>query len=382
MRLLVTRDFASWVQDQGLEVGLLPVAMYGVMKGVSSETSPLRALAAIRQRIAPALVQAGRALVTMGGGTDVLVTNEWLLALAASVAQRHGLVLVHLATQPLLPTREMPICTLPALPAGFPFRPAYNRLTYSLAYRVRWWTYARALNTLRARQLGLPPLGPGAYAALFARTPAITAVSRHVVPRPGDWPEHHHLTGYLFCDEAGWRPPDDLIAFLEAGPPPVYLGFGSMHDRQPRRTTEALLEALRRSGQRGVLHRGWADLGQTDLPDSVYPLDYAPHHWLFPRVAAVVHHAGAGTTAAVLRAGVSSVPVPYGGDQYFWARRLYELGAGTRPLPRARLEPRALAERIREAEGLRAGARALADRTATERGGPSAVRVIEGLVST
>lgn len=383
VRLMVTRDFASWVRDQGLEVRPFPVDKYRVMRDVSSETNPLRALMAIRRWIAPALVQAGRALVAMDGETDVLVANEWLLGLADGVARRRGMTLIHLATQPILPTREMPICTLPALPEPFPFRPAYNRMTYSLAYRLRWWTHGRALNTLRARELGLPPLGPGDYADLFARTPAVTAVSRHVVPRPRDWPTHHHLTGYLFYDEPGWRPSAALVAFLAAGPPPVYVGFGSMHDRQPGRTTEILLEALRRSGQRGLLQRGWAGLGQTDLPESVYLLDSAPHHWLFPRVAAVVHHAGAGTTAAALRAGVPSVPVPHGGDQFFWARRLRELGAGTRPLPRARLEATALADRIRQAveeEDLRARARALGVKIRRERGGPSAVAAIEAIV--
>lgn len=110
-----------------------------------------------------------------------------------------------------------------------------------------------------------------------------------------------------------------------------------------------ILDALEYAHQRAVLYKGRANLGQFDLPDTVYLLDYAPHSWLFPRMAAVVHHAGAGTSAAALRAGVPSVPIPHSGDQPFWARRLYQIGAGTKPLRRNRLSAVDLAERIMSA---------------------------------
>jgi UDP:flavonoid glycosyltransferase YjiC (YdhE family) len=206
---------------------------------------------------------------------------------------------------------------------------------------------------------------------MHARTPSITLVSRYVIPRPQDWDEHHRLTGFLFYDDNDWRPPSDLLDFIAAGKKPVFVGFGSMHDDQPLETTCLILEALERSNQRAVLQRGWADLGQVDLPVNVYRLDYAPHSWLFPKMAAVVHHAGAGTSAAALRAGVPSVPIPHSGDQFFWARRLHQLGAGTQSLPRGQLKVVGLASRITNAiadSQLKRAAADLGDKIRTEDG--------------
>jgi sterol 3beta-glucosyltransferase len=141
-----------------------------------------------------------------------------------------------------------------------------------------------------------------------------------------------------------------LRAFLEAGPPPVYVGFGSMHNRDADQVTALVVEALDRAGQRGILFAGWNGLGQVTNSDRLLLLESStPHDWLFPRMAAVVHHGGAGTTAAALRAGVPAVIVPYMSDQPFWARRVHELGAGPLPVPRGRLSVRRLAEGIHHA---------------------------------
>jgi len=152
---------------------------------------------------------------------------------------------------------------------------------------------------------------------------------------------------YWFLDTSpDWQPPATLLAFLEAGPPPVYIGFGSMTSRNVTATTDIILKALKRSKQRGIIAAGWNSLGSTDLPDTVYSLEEAPHDWLFPRMAAVVHHAGAGTTAAGLRAGVPNVAVPFYLDQPFWAERIRCLGVGPRPIPRKHLTSDNLAHAI------------------------------------
>lgn len=383
VRLIVTEDFARWVNHTGLDIHLLPVNKFAVMRQVSSQTNPLRVMLAVHREIAPALLQAGRDLLALAEDTDVFLVNEWLLAIAGGIAQVHPLRLVNLAQQPGIKTRAMPIATMPALPEWAPFRGIYNLLTYRWAHSLRWFSYVRQVNSLRETHLDLAPLSLDGYLDLLDRTPSITLVSPHVVPRPPDWPARHHLTGFLFYDDEDWRPPPELEGFIQAGEAPVYAGFGSMHARHPAKTTRLILDALQHARRRAVLYKGWAGLGQSDLPDTVYLLDYAPHSWLFPRMAAVVHHAGAGTSAAALRAGVPSVPVPHSGDQLFWARRLYQIGAGARPLPRDRLSALGLAERITDAvqdSQLRSQAAELGSRISAEDGAGRTVAAINAVL--
>ncbi len=140
-----------------------------------------------------------------------------------------------------------------------------------------------------------------------------------------------------------------LKAFLEAGDPPVYVGFGSMAGRNPEKTARLVLEALGISGQRGLLFTGWGGMRAISVPDSVFVIDSAPHNWVFPRMAAVVHHGGAGTTAEGLRAGIPSVILPYMVDQPFWGKRVEALGVGPEPIPRKKLTAERLAQAIQTA---------------------------------
>jgi sterol 3beta-glucosyltransferase len=140
-----------------------------------------------------------------------------------------------------------------------------------------------------------------------------------------------------------------LLDFLDRGAPPVYIGFGSMGSRNPEQTADLVLQAISMTGQRAILQSGWGGLSKTDLPDTVFIVDSISHSWLFPRVAAVVHHGGAGTTAAGLRAGVPTIIIPFFGDQPFWGRRVAELGVGTDPIPRKQLTSKRLAAAIHRA---------------------------------
>lgn len=346
VRLIVPEDFAGVVSGTGLEVEFLPESMISVMKRVSSETHPLRALAAIRNWIAPALRRVGDFLVSTPDQSDVLLVNTWLLGIAGPLAQSRRKPLVHLAFQPRISTREMPIATWPDLPAWTPFAERYNRVSYSVAGWLRWILYVRVFNSVRVPGSDVQPLSGRGYTELVNDTPSITLVSPQLMQRPSDWAPHHHLTGFVYHKDKTWRPEPELVEFLESGSMPVYIGFGSLHDKHPEATTRVIVEAVRRAGFRAVLHRGWSSLGGVDLPSSIYPLDYAPHSWLLPRVRTVVHHAGAGTTAAALRAGVPSVTVPHSGDQFLWAYKLFALGAGTRPLKRARLSSESLSDQL------------------------------------
>ena len=144
-----------------------------------------------------------------------------------------------------------------------------------------------------------------------------------IVPKPSDWDEHLQVTGYWFLETTeAWQPDPALQTFLQAGPPPVYVGFGSIPTADPQRMTALIVEALALAGQRGLLTSGWGGLSATVNAEHVFALESAPHDCLFPHASAVVHHGGAGTTAAGLRAGKPTVICPFFGDQPFWGRRV------------------------------------------------------------
>jgi sterol 3beta-glucosyltransferase len=162
----------------------------------------------------------------------------------------------------------------------------------------------------------------------------------------------------------------------------VYVGFGSIGDpKQAEQTTQLVVDALRRSGQRGLLATGWNGMSNTvALPADMHILESAPHSWLFPRMSAVVHHGGAATTTAGLRAGVPGIIVPHGNDQFAWGRRVWELGAGAKPIPRKKLTSEALSQAINMAlsEQMRANARELGQKIQAEDGAGTAAKVILG----
>ena len=238
------------------------------------------------------------------------------------------------------------------LPGWLPTIEAYNMLSYIVGEQVFWQPFRRTLNEFRREVLDLEPLPLyGPHEKLHRdRVPFFYGYSPSVVPRPDDWPNWLHVTGYWFMPrQDSWQPPEDLVEFLESGPPPVYIGFGSMRSSDPRALTRKVVEALDLTGQRGILLTGWGGLDGDDLPDHVFRIDAVPHDWLFPKMAAVVHHGGAGTTATALRAGVPSIITPFFADQFFWASRVAELGVAPDPIPLKSLDAPQLAKAIHNA---------------------------------
>ncbi|EJC70737.1 glycosyl transferase, UDP-glucuronosyltransferase [Rhizobium leguminosarum bv. viciae WSM1455] len=217
------------------------------------------------------------------------------------------------------PTSAFPSPMLPFKDLGW-----FNRISHLAAIRGAELLFGKLLSTWRAEQLGLTR----------RRTPAIAssgtlyAYSRHVVPVPPDWDNNVLVSGYWFLDSKNWRPSDDLAAFLAEGEPPIYVGFGSMPGADPARLTAIVVEALARKGKRGILALGGGALAAEHKSRHVHFIRDAPHEWLFPEVSAVIHHGGAGTTAAALRAGKPMIIYPFFGDQPFWARRVTDLGVG------------------------------------------------------
>jgi sterol 3beta-glucosyltransferase len=266
-----------------------------------------------------------------------------------SIAQKLGVPSAAAMFMPLTRTASFPSFLI----GGGKDRGAIlNSLLWRITEQFIWQVSRNFDNKMRRELLGLSPLpfwGPGARQ--LERTPLFYAYSATVVPRPLDWPDRIHVTGFWFSDPPpGWTPPSDLVAFLKSGPPPVYVGFGSMPSGSAEETLKLILKALELSHQRGILLSGWAGIGEDrKLPEYAFGIQSIPHSWLFPQMSAVVHHGGAGTTGASLRAGVPSIITPFVADQPNWARRIEALGVGPRAIPFRELTADLLADAIRQA---------------------------------
>jgi sterol 3beta-glucosyltransferase len=294
-------------------------------------------------------------------------------------AEKLGIPCISAAIQPVTPTCAFPSPLL--APRDVRLNHAVNRLTYHVLRMFSWLMQGKPTNKWR-REMGLAPHSSLSYWRQVQAQTTIYGFSPSVLPTPADWPPNHHVTGYWFSDEpTGWQPPAHLVRFLENGPPPVYVGFGSMPGDDMMRVARVVLEALRLSNQRGVLLSGWGELsGSLSLPETTCSLETVPHSWLFPRMRAVVHHGGMGTTAAGLRAGIPSVIIPAGADQPFWAQRVEQLGVGVHCASFSKVTADQLAAALREVTtdtALRQRAAALGERISAEDGVGQAVAVIQ-----
>ncbi|MBP0446365.1 glycosyltransferase family 1 protein [Roseomonas sp. SSH11] len=330
-------------------------------KGFGAGLKLLKPLRPLMRRLLDAEWEAARAFAP-----DLILHHPKCIG-APAMAGRLGCA--HILASPLpgfTPTAAFPSPLLPFASLG-----PLNRLSHWLAIRGAQSLFARLLRAWRAEQLG------GAAPRPSAGT--LYAYSRHILPLPDDWGEDVCVTGNWFLDEPAWRPPEALAAFLQAGPPPVYIGFGSMPGLDPARLTAIIAEALSRTGRRGLLARGGGAIGAAALPPGIMAIDEAPHDQLLPLVHAVIHHGGAGTTAAALRAGKPCAILPFFGDQPFWARRITGLGVGPPTLDRRTLSAESLATAIAalDAPPMRARAASLGARIRAEDGIAAALAFIE-----
>ena len=296
---------------------------------------------------------------------------------AADIGEVTGAELFHAAPFPIFPTKAFPLLVLPGS-----YGPRLNRLTYKVLLFSRLCLLP-TLNRWREDVLGLEPASPfKSVDASARRAERLCAVSPTVVPGyPADDSENIHMTGYWFLDEGqDWRPDPALSRFLERGDPPVYIGFGSMVTGDPNRLAHIIIDAVRRAGIRAIVTTGWGGVAETEVPEFVHVMQAAPHSALFNHVAAVVHHGGAGTTAAGLRAGLPTLVCPLTFDQPFWGRQVHSLGCGPRPQRLGRLKPGRFANgliELTQTEAYRARARDVARAIAQEDGLARAVQLIE-----
>ncbi|KAM3069239.1 hypothetical protein ACMFMG_010752 [Clarireedia jacksonii] len=283
---------------------------------------------------------------------DAIIANPPSFA-HIHIAEKLGIPLHMMFTMPWSPTQSFPhpLANIQSSNADVNMT---NFISYALVEMMTWQGLGDVINRFRERALGLDPISliwaPGMLTRL--RIPYTYCWSPALIPKPKDWGKHISISGFYFLSLASsFTPNPDLAAFLAAGPPPVYIGFGSIVVDDPNGMTKLIFEAVKKAGVRALVSKGWGGLGADDLdkPDGVFMLGNVPHDWLFKHVSCVVHHGGAGTTAAGIALGRPTVVVPFFGDQPFWGAMTARAGAGPPPIPYKQLTSDKLAAAITEA---------------------------------
>lgn len=352
VRLVSHQDFVNFVREHDVDFWPLPgsvqnIAQNGDMRRLLEGGNFIAILSQMAQEARNNVLEMTRVGLEACQGVDLIVAGIGGLFSGIAIAEKLEIPLLQAYYIPFTPTKAYPSFILPtalAISHG-----GLNRMSYAIARQMIWQGFRSADRLARRDVLELPPApfwGPFDASCLNGH-PILYGYSPAVLPRPTDWAKNIHVTGYWFLDaDEKWTPPEALVNFLRIGSPPIFIGFGSMSSSNPEQTAEIILRALAETGQRAILLAGWGGLHLSNLPETVFPVDSVPYSWLFPRMAAVVHHGGAGTTAAGLRAGVPSIVIPFFGDQPFWGRRVAEMGVGPQPISRRKLNVERLAEAI------------------------------------
>jgi UDP:flavonoid glycosyltransferase YjiC (YdhE family) len=363
-------DFAAWADELAMPFAAVGGSVEELVRRGTNRAGNVRTVTVLREARTMGHAHFA-ALEPLVARSDLVVASGITVA-GASLAEKCGIPYVFVGLCPeVIPSREHPhpMVARQTLP------PWMNRLSWRIGAIANNLVFRAVVNRERAR-LGLAPIGDVWEHVIYHRL--TIAADPALAPLPNDAPDGVQQTAALFMPEPEDLP-EEVEAFLLAGPPPVYIGFGSMPDQDPARTSRRILEAVRKAGVRVLLSSGWAGLGRVELPPTALVIGHTPHGKLFPCCAAVVHHGGAGTTANAARSGVPQVLVPHFLDQFFWCHRVWQLGLSPPPIPRSLLQVEPLAAALRaclEDTALRERARAFAPTVALD-GLDRTVRFIE-----
>ncbi|CAF0766430.1 unnamed protein product [Adineta ricciae] len=389
VRLATHETFRKFVRENGIEFYPLagdPADLMSFMvknAGIVPSVSSIVAgdVAKSRRVIAEILASTWKACVENDDETDVPFIAEAIIANPPSYghihcAQKLQIPLRMIFTMPWSPTTQF---SHPFIKVDYEVVPkdTINVLSYDILETLTWTGMRDLINEFRKDVLGLSPLHTRQAVRLLIdeRVPFTYCWSPSLVPKPADWPDYIDISGFFFLDLAtNYKPPEDLMEFLEKGDPPIYIGFGSITGHDPRRILKIILKALDATGYRAIIS-GLAKEGE-NLRENVFVIGNCPHDWLFQHVSAVCHHGGAGTTAAGLRAGKPTIIVPFFGDQFFWGNMINKSGAGPQPIPGKRLNSRDLIEafKIAHEPGTRTAANELRVAFENENGCAAAVQ--------
>ncbi len=349
-RLVLPTPFRAQADAAGIPAVSLPGDIAQLSRELNQAGKNLPAMIrAMKDNVEPVAIEVVRAARLACQGAD-LVVHTFIFTLGAhAFARQLDIPDVSVQFFPMfLTSGSYPQLAFPPLPLG----KAYNRMTHSIGNII--FALAQQLMYPRVRKAipDAPSHLPWPFKASGGRTatPLLLAYSPALVPPEPDWESHVHQTGFWFLEKSEtYQPPDELLEFLAGDPQPVCVGFGSMLHPESRRLQQTILAGLRQAGQRAVILTGWDGWTAAETgPDRLF-LKSAPHEWLFPRCAAILHHAGAGTTAAALRSGKPNIALPLAADQPFWARRIHTGGASPAPLDARTLNASQVAAAVRQA---------------------------------
>lgn len=378
--------FESFISEHGIRFAPISANPMRVLEGgsVGMGDNPFQLFSWVRKYVMEIGNEHFSTLLAACQGADLIIFGS-IGFVAIHIAEALQTRALATSLQPIIPTKEIPYSTAKIPPEWLPFRGAINKFNYGIYNKMFYRMMLGMINQGREQVLGLKPLPWSFYARLdLSQYWMLYGYSQHVIPKPQDWNNFQKITGYWSLEQQqDWQPSDELSAFLEETPKPVYIGFGSMVDKEAAVLTQLVVNAVEQAQVRAVLLGGWTDLGGQGLPKSILKVNDVPHDWLFPRVAAVVQHGGAGTTAAGFQAGVPMVIVPFMADQPFWGYQAAKLGVSPKPIPRKKLTANKLAGAIIKAvsdNDMRQNAAALGQNLRQEDGVGEAVRIISELL--
>lgn len=302
---------------------------------------------------------------------------------AGHIAEKLNIPCVMVSTVPAFtPTKEFPAPVI-----GFNDIGILNKLSYKLI-EFSILPYYFIINKWRKEVLKLKPC------SLFMnykqikgkQIPVLYCYSPSVIPKPSDWDDNSYVTGYWFLDcQDNWVAPEELIDFINSGSTPFYAGFGSMVGINPEKITQELIKAFEITNQRCIIATGWGGITSIKVPDNIHIIESVPHNWLFPQVAGVIHHGGAGTTAAGLRAGKPTIICPFLLDQYFWGNKVFKMGLGAEPIAQKNFNATAIAkaiENVLNSQEIQKASQQIAHKIQSENGPQTAVEIINKLINT
>lgn len=374
-------NFEAWMVEHQFPFHRLGLDTHAFAHKIADDLArPLRFFGHLMEQAEEGARNQFALLPSLAANADVLVSGNLDLA-GPSVASHVGIPHVSAHFFPGgFPTRQLPP---PALLA-FPTPRWSNRMLWKLAEESgRKPLVEKILNPHRKR-LGLPPYEGTPIQYVSSGGHVLIATDPQLGQVPTDVTHPFHQTGFWFFEDQQTLPPE-LEAFLRSGPPPLYIGLGSMVTADTQYNTRLFVEAVTSLGCRAVLSSGWAGLGDGELPDSICRIGPVSHHALLPRMRAAVHHGGSGTTAAVARAGIPQLILPHLMDQYYWGREIHRHGLGPKMLKIRGLKAgslqKAMAQLLRD-DGMQSRAQRLGERLKQTQGLDNAVAYLEQLVKS
>jgi sterol 3beta-glucosyltransferase len=391
VRIAASEAYQDFIESYGFEYAMLrgdvsKIIESGAADDAINADNPLKFFSSLKnEKMMGMMVNIQKDLHKACKGAGAIVYHPGA-AIGYFAAKEMNIPSILASPFPMTPTKDYPALIFYDRPR---FGKIYNKLTHHIFEWGFWKVVSGPLKKYWVQQYGeepndfscpYPKQRTAANPTIISSSPTVFSVSK-------DWPEHVHSYGNWFMDsDHSYQPEEKLERFLKAGEPPVYIGFGSVGDKKNAGETAALvIKALKLAGKRGIINTGGSGMNQTEeIAEDILFVKDIPHEWLFPKMSAVVHHGGAGTTAEGLRAGVPSIIVPYGNDQFAWGRKIHELGAGAKAIPRKELTAEKLSAAISytQVNEIQSKAQEIGKQIRAEKGAEKAAQVIINTLET